>query len=347
VRDISPESPEARRKRLASAKAHLETIREKVRPGARPFEVLKRVAIGVYSDGFIHAGNLAYLALLSLFPFVIVAAAVARLFGQTEEGLNAVNALLQTMPRNVAEVLRTPIRDVIEARSGNLLWLGALVGLWTTGSFIETIRDIIRRAYGVTYSRPFWEYRLGSVGMIIAAVVMAMAAFSASILLSSAQQFVETLIPGADDLIGLLTLLRVVPALALFGSLYLLFYVLTPKRYRGGHCRKWPGAAFVTGWWVATTALLPAALTSVGSYDLTYGSLAGVMIALIFFFIIGLGLVIGAELNAALAETPKPTLEDVVAVVQEEAAEEAVHIAEEKAIHAEETAAAEAEREDE
>ena len=73
----------------------------------------------------------------------------------------------------------TPIRDVLEARSGNLLWLGALVGLWTTGSFIETIRDIIRRAYGVTYSRPFWEYRLGSVGMIIAAVVIAMIAFSA------------------------------------------------------------------------------------------------------------------------------------------------------------------------
>ena len=95
--------------------------------------MVKRVAIGVYSDGFIHAGNLAYLALLSLFPFVIVAAAIARLFGQTEEGLDAVNALLQTMPPDVADVLRTPIHDVLEARSGSLLWLGALVGLWTDG----------------------------------------------------------------------------------------------------------------------------------------------------------------------------------------------------------------------
>ena len=85
---------------------------------SRAWEVVKRVAVGVYSDGFIHAGNLAYLALLSLFPFVIVAAAIARLFGQTEEGMDAVNALLQTMPPDVADVLRTPIRDVIEARSG-------------------------------------------------------------------------------------------------------------------------------------------------------------------------------------------------------------------------------------
>jgi membrane protein len=335
------------RKRLASAKAHFGTVRDHIRHGSRPFRVIRRVAIGVYSDGFIHAGNLAYLALLSIFPFVIVAAAVARLFGQTREGLVAVNALLQTMPPDVADVLRRPIHDVIEARSGSLLWLGALVGLWTTGSFIETIRDIIRRAYGVTYSRPFWEYRLGSVGMIIAAVVMAMIAFSASIVLSGVQQFLVARIPGADDLVSLLNLLRAAPALMLFGSLYLLFYVLTPKRYRVAGCHKWPGAAFVTIWWVATTALLPVALSSLVSYDLTYGSLAGVMIALIFFFIIGLGLVIGAELNAALAETPAPTEEDVVAVVQEEAAEEAVHKAEERAIHAEDKAVAKAEQEEE
>jgi len=347
VREISPESPEARRKRLAKAKAHLGTIRERMPSRSRSWEVIKRVAIGVYSDGFIHAGNLAYLALLSIFPFVIVAAAIARLFGQTAEGMDAVNALLQTMPPNVADVLRRPIHDVIEARSGSLLWLGALVGLWTTGSFIETIRDIIRRAYGVTFSRPFWEYRLGSIGVIIVAVVLAMVAFSASILLSGVQQFLVERIPGAGDLVGLLTLLRAAPALVLFGSLYLLFYVLTPKRYRFSRCRKWPGAAFVAMWWVATTALLPIILSSLVDYDLTYGSLAGVIISLFFFFIIGLGLVIGAELNAALADTPTPTAEDVVAVVHEEAAAEAELMAVEKAVEAEDAAVARAEKEKE
>lgn len=337
--EVSPQSPEARRKRLAKAKARFGTIRKSFRPGARAWEVVKRVAIGVYSDGFIHAGNLAYLALLSIFPFVIVAAAIARLFGQTEEGMNAVNALLETMPKNVAEVLQRPIHDVLEARSGGLLWLGAIVGLWTTGSFIETIRDIIRRAYGVTFSRPFWEYRLGSAGMIIAAVILAMIAFASSILLSGVQRFIVELIPGADDVVGLLTLLRVAPALVMFGSLYMLFYILTPKRYRVSGCLKWPGAAFVAAWWVATTELLPVALSSLGGYDLTYGSLAGVMIALIFFFVIGLGLVIGAELNAALAETPELTHEDVVEAVTEEAAEEAHE-------KAEQTAVEQAERED-
>jgi membrane protein len=322
MREISPESPEARRKRSAIARAHFGTIRERSR-NSRTWTVIKRVAIGVYSDGFIHAGNLAYLALLSIFPFVIVAAAMAHLFGQTDQSLDAVNALLQTMPSGVADVIRQPIHDILHARSGGLLWLGALVGLWTTGGFIETIRDIIRRAYGVTFSRPFWEYRLGSIGLIIGAVLLATIAFSASVLLSGVQQYVVDRIPGAGDVISVLTLLRAAPALVLYGSLYLLFLCLTPKRYRFAGCRKWPGALFVTIWWVATSALLPVALTSVINYDRTYGSLAGVIIALFFFFIIGLGLVIGAELNAALAETPAPTDEDVEAVRQEEAAAEA------------------------
>lgn len=271
---------------------------------------MKRVAVGVYNDGFIHAGNLAYLALLTIFPFVIVAAAVARLFGTTEGGMEAVIGLLQTMPPDVAEVLMKPIGDVLAARSGGLLWLGAIVGLWTTGSFIETIRDIIRRAYGVTFTRPFWEYRLRSVGLIIASVLLALLAFSVSVLLSGVQEVMVNLFPVGDDIVNLFTLFRVVPGLVLFGALYLLFYTLTPSRYRKSKCRKWPGPAFITIWWLATTAFLPVALTSLGGYDLTYGSLAGVMIALIFFFIIGLGVVIGAELNAALAETPEERLKE-------------------------------------
>jgi membrane protein len=310
VQNISPESPEARRKRFAKARAKFGKHVEKVKPGTYPFEVIKRVAVGVYSDGFIHAGNLAYLALVSLFPFVIVAAAVARLFGQTEEGMNAVIALLQTMPPNVADVLSKPIADVLSARSGGLLWLGAVVGLWTTGSFIETIRDIIRRAYGVQSTRPFWEYRLAAIGIIIASVVLAMVAFSVSILLTTMQEFVIQNMRGGEDLAGLFTLLRFAPAFVLFGSLYMLFLALTPKRYRRRGCRRWPGPAFVTVWWLATTALLPTALSSLGGYDMTYGSLAGVIIALVFFFVIGLGVVMGAELNAALAETPEERLQE-------------------------------------
>jgi membrane protein len=274
----------------------------------RFFVVLKRVAVGTYTDGFTYAGNLAYLSLVTLFPFFIVAAAIAQLFGRSSEGIRTLEVFLQTVPPDVADVLRKPVSDVLQARTGNLLWFGGLVGLWTTAGFIETLRGILRSAYGTQSSTPFWRYRLGAVGMIVAAVMLAMAALSLQVILSAAEQFLYKILPLATDAQKLVSLSRYAPSLALFGALYLLFYSLTPHRYRKRSFPKWPGPAFVTIWWLATTWALPLSLSTLGGYDLTYGSLAGVMIALIFFYIIGLGVVIGAELNAALAEVPPDKL---------------------------------------
>ena len=95
------------------------------------------------------------------------------------------------------------------------------------------------------------------------------------------------------------------PGFGLFASLYLLFYTLTPKAYRSRRYPKWPGALTTTLWWIAVTVSLPPVIRRFFSYDLTYGSLAGIMIALFFFWLVGLGMVVGAELNAALAETPE------------------------------------------
>ena len=313
MRDASPQSPEARRKRLASMRAAFGTqVEETLKPDLTPWEVVKRVAVGVYNDGFIHAGNLAYLALVTLIPFFIFAAAAAHLFGRTEDGLMTVAAVLAALPPNVAQTLREPINEVLTARTGPLLWLGAVIGLWTAASFIETVRDILRRAYGVKYCAPFWEYRAGSVAFIVVSVLLLMVAFAASVMLSSVQAAIESWFPLADEIIGTVEVVRLVPAAALYLTFYALFYALTPVRYRKHGCLKWPGALLVTAWWLGTVALLPEAIRLVGGYSMTYGSLAGVMIVLLFFFVIGLGVVIGAELNAALAESGATALKGEV-----------------------------------
>ena len=307
MHDHSPLAPEERRKRQASlAAAFGEEVAQKLRPGAYPFEVVKRVAVGVYNDGFIHAGNLAFLALMALFPFFIVATALATLLGQTESGALTVATILAQLPPQVARTLREPIFEALNARTGPLLWFGAIIGLWTAGSFVETVRDILRRAYGVKYSAPFWEYRLASIALIVGAVVLMMFAFALTLALRSIQAAIEVWFPFAENVETMVAYFRIVPALALFGTVYALFYALTPSRYRRPQCRKWPGALLITLWWLATVEILPWTLSAFGGYDLTYGSLAGVMVVLIFFFLIGLGVVTGAELNAALAEV-KPT----------------------------------------
>jgi len=296
VQEISPESPEERGKRGLRGRI------ARLGPGSSAYEVGRRVVIGVFKDGFIHAGNLAYLTLLTLFPFFIVTAALASLFGRSADTMRAVAAFLATLPPTVRTLLATPIEDVLAQRTGSLLWLGALVGLWTVGSFIETIRDILRRAYGIPFSRPFWEYRLRSMATIVGSVVLMMLAFAAQVILVAAQAFVTQLFPFADDIAAWINLSRLVPLLVLWAALYWMIWTLTPGKYV--RAPKWPGALFIALWWYGALGLLPVLLTGLSDYDLTYGSLAGVIIALIFFWFIGLGIVIGAHLNAALAEPP-------------------------------------------
>ena len=287
-------------------------VEEKLKPRLTPWEVVKRVAVGVYNDGFIHAGNLAYLSIGARFPFFIVAAAGAHLLGQGQDAMLTVTNVLHRLPPDVAATLREPVQEVLTIRTGNLLWFGAIVGLWTATSFVETIRDILRRAYGVKYCAPFWEYRLGSILLILGAVLLLMIAFTASALLTIAHHYIIEYFPLAQNIGHTLGLYRFVPGATLFFTFYVLFLALTPARYRKVGCRKWPGALFITAWWLGTVEILPTVLGLIGGYSRTYGSRAGVMIALIFFFVVGLGVVIGAELNAALAESGAKALKGEV-----------------------------------
>lgn len=274
-------------------------------PGTRASEVFKRVMIGTYNDGFIHAGNLAYLSIIAIFPFFITGSAIFSAIGEYSERAAAIDAVLRALPPSVGETIGPVAREVIDGRTGWFLWIGGFVGLWTVGSLIETIRDILRRAYGTRSVRPFWQNRLVSMGLIVGAVVLLMMSLIASFLISAAQQVIDAYIPGLAGIVGELALSRIVPSLGLFASIYLLFLTLTPSQYRGKRYPKWPGALLVTGWWIAMTLAMPAILARFFTYDQTYGSLAGIMIALFFFWLVGLGVVIGAELNAALAETPE------------------------------------------
>lgn len=293
-------TPEGRRKEALRAR-----VRRRLGPGTRFFQVLKRVAAGAYNDGLIHAGNLAYLSIVALFPFFVTATAIFNAFGEVEDRAAAVATILVTLPPQAADAIGPVALDVIDARSGWLLWAGAAVGLWTVGSLIETIRDILRRAYGTEPTVAFWRYRLFTTGIIVAAVLLILLSLFVQVMIGAVQQFIGAYVPGLEDLLANLALSRIVPAFVLFGALYMLFYALTPSLYRAREYPKWPGALFVTCWWALVTVALPAVIRQFFSYDLTYGSLAGVMIVLFFFWLVGLGVVVGAELNAALAETPE------------------------------------------
>lgn len=291
-------SPDGRRKREAGhwrnhlSRQHL-------------WYVVKRVVVGCYHDGLIHAGNLAYMSMLAIFPFFITGAAAFSLVGEASERAAAVNAVLTALPPTVSGVIEPVARSVVEARSGWFLWIGGVIGLWTVGSLVETIRDILRRAYGAQSARAFWQYRLLSTGIIILSMLVLMLSFFAQVAIGTAQQVIAAYFPELGHALSELAWSRIITGAGVFGSIYLLFFTLAPTEYRRRIYPKWPGALFVTLWWLLVITLLPWLLRSIAAADLTYGSLAGIIITLFFFWLVGLGIVAGAELNAALAEPPE------------------------------------------
>jgi len=306
VTSVTPASPEARRRAALRWQDGLqEALELRVGPGTHFFIVLRRVVVGVWQDGFIHAGNLAYMGILALFPFFITVGAILSVLGQGAERAASVDAFLSALPPVVARVLAPVAHDVILARHGWLLWAGGVIGMWTVSSLIETIRDILHRAYGVPLTHAIWRYRLASVPMIVAAVVLLLVALYVQVATTTARELIDASIPRWAYLKGGLSLSRMISAAVLFGAIYLILFALTPGQYRRGPCPKWPGALLVTLWWGLVSIALPWLLRFVFKYDLTYGSLAGVMISLFFFWLVGLGVVTGAELNAALAESPE------------------------------------------
>ena len=302
ARVIQSLTPEDRRREAVALRSGLPASDNRNR---RSFEVVRRVVTGTFNDGFLYAGNIAYMSMLAIFPFFITGAAIFAALGENSDRAASINAILLATPPVVAEVIEPVARNVIDSRQGWLLWVGGVVGLWTVGSLIETIRDLLRRSYGTEPTQAFWLYRLASTAMIIGAVVLLMFSLIAQVMIGAAQQVIAAYFPLLSDALDKLALARFVPGFGLFGSIYALFYVLTPGPYRQKRYPKWPGAVATTLWWVGVTVALPPVLRSFFAYNLTYGSLAGIIITLLFFWLVGLGLVIGAQLNAALAETPE------------------------------------------
>ncbi|MGK2284667.1 YihY/virulence factor BrkB family protein [Pedomonas sp. V897] len=263
--------------------------------------VVSKTFNGFFDDnGGILAGSLAYLSLLTLFPFFIFCVSLAGFFGRTDEGLRAVQTLINSVPAEVADVLVAPINQVLAGSTKRgLLTFGAIVAVWTAANFIETVRVVVLLAYDQTSSRSLWYKRLQSALLVIASALVLFSSVIAQFVLNTTRKMVEVYLPWLSGITDFMQIVGsgVAPAILVFG-LYGIFRALTPREVLPA--RHWPGALLTAVIWIAATQLLPKALGMMGSYNVTYGSLAGIIITLLFFYVLGIGLVLGAQLNAAL-----------------------------------------------
>lgn len=270
-------------------------------------------AFGIFftNHGMAAAGNMAFLAMLSLFPAIIFLVAVSGFLGQTERGLEAIAFLMEVLPPEVEKVIKGPINGIIRNTGTEILTGSILFAIWTAGNGVEAGREVLIKAFGKEHARAIWVRRLETLGIVVfgsVAVVLAMSimVLGPAVLAAITSLFPDFVSDGINTLWRYLSLL-VSPAILTLG-IYLMFLALTPRKVKKAY--RLPGTLVSVTVLVATAKGLSVYLKYAGNYDVTYGSLAGVVVLQLFCFIVSVGFVLGAELNAAYTFVDRPTEEN-------------------------------------
>lgn len=253
-------------------------------------------------DGAILAGHLSYLTLLSLFPFFIFLISLAGLMGNTQAGEDAILFLLANLPPELQDVMRGPIRGIIQNSGGGVAVIALVGAIWAASTALQAAQRAIDRSFEDYTPPAFWLRRLQGVGLVIFAgfgIIIGMSLFVLGPLIWSA---ITYFLPELDQWKGVAAFFRYVStAFVFFLAISALFFALKP-RYKGRFVRVGWGALLTLVLWLAVGTGFSLYLRHFGRYDVTYGSLGGAIVALIFFYLVSAGFLLGAELNALIAE---------------------------------------------
>jgi len=251
----------------------------------------------VADDGIAMAGYIAFSGLLSVFPFLIFATSLTGLVLGRQYGGEAIEALFRYAPENIAETLEPVLREVMRERGGRYLTVSIIGAIWLASSAFEAFRVAFDRAYGGEGKRHYIARRLRAIAFVflgaVVAAVLGVSIIFAPILLRIAENWSHIRVSGAAVAVSFV-----------LGVLVFVLFLLLMHRFLPSHrmkgLRLWPGVLVTVTSWVAGAMVFSYYLTLTPTYAITYGTLAGVIITLVFFYLSGVAVIFGAELNAEL-----------------------------------------------
>ncbi|MDJ0665341.1 MAG: YihY/virulence factor BrkB family protein [Acidimicrobiia bacterium] len=244
------------------------------------------------------AGSLAYYALLALFPTAIAAISIYGLVLDPADLANQIESITDALPEKTAGFLSSELTTIVESSSSGLgaaAVLSILAAFWSASAGTKALIMGIDIAYETPENRSFVVLRGMALGITVSLIVFVAVAASAVTFLPNLLGAV-----GADDLIGLVEYGRwpfiFVMVIAGLGMLY----KIAPNR----PARESPwisiGSLVVAVLWLLATVGFSAFANRVPSLGAAYGTLSAVIVLLLWFFISGLIVLTGAELNAEL-----------------------------------------------
>ena len=264
------------------------------------YSLVKQAVLGFLRNGdALIAGHLAFMGLLTLFPFLIFLVALAGFAGNTEAGTMVVAYILENMPEDVAIVFEGPLLEVLQEVRGGLLTIGVAGALWTASSALEGARAWVERAFGQSMIIPFWRRRLESLALVVVGAALILAV--STILLFAPILWADTTRSLGYDGMAILDFGSTRTFISIGSVLLVLMalYAMLPAR-RPQWVAVVPGALLTLLLWGGAALSFTIYLGHFNNYDVTYGSLGGIVIAMLFFYLLGAIFLFGAEFNAAI-----------------------------------------------
>lgn len=251
------------------------------------------------------AGSVAFSAVLSMFPLLILVSAAAAFVGRPGDAAALADRVISFSPPIVQDALKPVVDQVLRQRSQALLAIGLLATLWTASSGMQAVRTALNKAYEVREGLSFWKARIKVTLFTIVAVAAALAAFSSVVILPYAWQLLERTVDAPENVMWLRDGVRYGLAYVVLAITYAVLYAWLPDislRVR----TVVPGALAGAALWIGAAALLSYSWRSAGKLLLVYGSVTGFVAMLVFLYVSAATLIFGAEINSVLRTRAQP-----------------------------------------
>jgi membrane protein len=252
----------------------------------------------INDGGMTYAGHIAFMTLFSSFPFLIFLTTLAAEIGQTDAARQFITTVLSLLPSEVSAAIKPAVVEVISTRRTGLMTISILTSLWATSSGVEALREALNKAYGVEEMRPIWLLRLQSLGFTIIFSICIIWVMLVLVIGPVIWSYVQPHLDVPWEWGWFYEALRYFIAVALLYLIVALLYRWLPSRHLPRR-EVLPGAAVTVVLWLALASLFSLYLRNLGRFSLTYGSLGGIVITLMFFYLSALIFVFGAEINSA------------------------------------------------
>jgi membrane protein len=249
------------------------------------------------------AGNLTYKGLFAIFPFFTFLLSLLGLFNATDLVNTMVDKLSSVAPQSATKFVEGQLLSITQSQAESAFTFGAIISillaLWGVSGAFRSVMEAMNVMYEVEEDRPFWKVYGLSIFMSLAVIVLLVGALVLVI-------FGESIGVRVADLVGLgsvfATLWSIVQwpvvALVVLFAFALIYYFAPAAKQRF----RWisPGSILAFVFWLIFSLLFSLYASMAGSYNETYGSLAGVIILMLYVYYSALIMLVGAEINQVI-----------------------------------------------